>query len=37
MRNRDCSAMKAVWLASGFILVLVAFCIWLAKYGRSED
>jgi len=37
MRNKCCSAKKAVWLVGGFVVVLVAICIWLAECRRSED
>ena len=28
---------KALCIALGVIIVLVACCLWLAEYGRSED
>jgi len=31
------STKKAVCLMFGFILVIVACCLWLAEYGRVED
>ena len=37
MGCKNHSAKKAVYLVLGLVLVLVACCIWLAEYGRSEE
>jgi len=35
--NSASTAKKAVWVVCGFVLMLVAACLWLAEYGRSEN